>query len=138
MCFQKMFNFCFIPSPKEKQAHFPNKMPDAERRYRGPTFFRRGALLGERRGGLPQRGGRGIMGGIVCNKGGKREGRVGKQLKVLFLVHAYYTLHLLISTKVKPQKTACAVVTCFVDNQLENPVPPQKQIKLLLVLYVFR
>ena len=62
-------------------------------------------------------GGRGIMGGIECNKGGKREGRVGKQLKVLFLVHAYYTLHLLISTKVKPQKTACAVVsTCFVDN----------------------
>ena len=63
-------------------------------------------------------GGRGIMGGIVCNKGGKREGRVGKQLKVLFLVlHGYYTLHLLISTKVKPQKTACAVVsTCFVDN----------------------
>ena len=56
------------------------------------------------------------MGGIVRNKGGKREGRVGKQLKVLFLVHAYYTLHLLISTKVKPQKTACAVVTCFVDN----------------------
>ena len=111
-----MFNFCFIPSPKEKQAHFPNKMPDAERSYRGPTFSGGELYWGRGEVGYLRGGGRGIMGGIVCNKGGKREGRVGKQLKVLFLVHAYYTLHLLISTKVKPQKTACAVVTCFVDN----------------------
>ena len=103
-----MFNFCFIPSPKEKQAHFPNKMPDAERRYRGPTFFRRGSCIGGEVGYL-RGGGRGIMGGIECNKGGKREGRVGKQLKVVSCSCYYYT-------KVKPQKTACAVVTCFVDN----------------------
>ena len=85
-----MFNFCFIPSPKEKQAHFPNKMPDAERRYRGPTFSGGELYWGRGEVGYLRGGGRGIMGGIVCNKGGKREGRVGKQLKVLFLVlHAY-------------------------------------------------
>ena len=70
-----MFNFCFIPSPKEKQAHFPNKMPDAERRYRGPTFFRRGALLGERWATLEGEGG-GIMGVYCATRGVKGKGEL--------------------------------------------------------------
>ena len=50
-------------------------------------------------------GGRGIMGGIVCNKGGKREGRVGKQLKVVPTT----------TIRKSNLRTACAV-SCFVDN----------------------
>ena len=82
---------CFIPLHKEKQ-HFQNKMPDATKRYRGPTFFRRGEV---RRGGQPQGGG----GKGVCNRGQNREGRVGKQLKVVSC--SYYT-------KVKPQNSMCS------------------------------
>ena len=105
----------YLP-PKKSKHIFLTKCLTLSGAIAGQRFPEGSSIGGEERWATLEGEGGGIMGGIVCNKGGKREGRVGKQLKVLFLVHAYYTLHLLISTKVKPQKTACAVVTCFVDN----------------------